>query len=264
MNKLKWVVQDNLRKSHDVSKLIDCLEYQGIPWEHIPIIPFDTSPIEGVSEEGLTIFYGSTGMTRRVHETAKWTPGVFFNPERFSFDGAKKGYGSNLVNADSEVLSIQELLARDYKKEDLFFSRPAEDSKIFTGALMYFWEMQEWEKRLTDPQDRMFFDTKIQIATPKVILTEQRNFVVNGVVSTSSYYGHGKMTHEVSPEDLQFAQEMAEIYQPAPVFTLDTCQLEDGTRKVVETNCFNSSGFYWSDVYKLVKDINAFVMKQYG
>jgi hypothetical protein len=265
MSPLKWVIQNNLRKSNDVSKLIEFLEFFKVRWEHIPIIPFDESPIEGVSEEGITIFYGSTGMTRRVHEAGKWKPGVFFHPERFSFEGIRKGFGEHLLNADSEVMTVGELLSRDYPKDELFFSRPAEDSKLYTGNLFYFSEMkEEWTQRVDEPQDRFNLETLVQIAKPKKIVKEVRHFVVNGKVSTSSHYGYGKMKYEVEQPDLDFAQEMAKLYNPAEVFTLDTCLLEDGRRKVVETNCFNSSGLYWTDVYKLVQDINHFLLERYS
>jgi len=260
--KLKWVVQNNLGQSSDVHRFVEFLEVQGVHWEHIPIIPFDNSPITGVDKEGITVFYGSTGMVRRVYETGGWAPGVWFDPTRFGFHALLDGFGQDLLNADSEVVSVGELLQRSYGKEKLFFSRPAQDSKAFTGGLFYFSEIQEWSQCFESPTNMIKPETLVQISEPKVIERELRSFVVNGKISTSSYYAHGKRMHEVEPEDVEFAQEMANKYQPAAVFTLDTCRLEDGTRRVVETNCFNSSGFYNSDIYKLIQDINSFLLNE--
>lgn len=261
---IKWVLQNNLGKNDNASKIACFLEALGVPWQPIEVIPFDDSPIEGVDPSGITIFYGSTGLARRVYEAGIWSPGVFFHPTRFSFDSVLDGYGENLVNSDSEVLTVGEFLQRDYPSEELFFTRPAEDSKVFTGALMFFHEMQAWKRILDGETDRFTYETKIQVAKPKVIVRETRHFVVNGKVSASSNYGHGLMKYEVEQKDIDFANEMARLYQPAEVFTLDTCRLEDGTKKVVETNCFNSSGLYWSDTYVLVKDINRFLREKYG
>ncbi len=43
---------------------------------------------------------------------------------------------------------------------------------------------------------------------------------------------------------------------PAPVFVLDVGEVEEGLR-VVETNCFNSAGFYWCDLHAVVRAVNA-------
>lgn len=259
---LKWIVQNNMRRGFNVDKMIDMLDAQGVSWDHIPYIHFDHSYVHNVSTEGITVFYGSTGLVRTVHESGKWNPGVFFDPERFAFTSLLNGFGDNLLNADSQVMTVREFFDRDYDPNKVLFARPNMDSKVFTGVTLPFEEFKEvWNYPLTSPSEgtRFSYDTEIQVAEPKQIIHEMRSFVVNGKVSTSSYYG-SKMKEPVSPEDIDHAQEMAGLYQPAKVFTLDTCLLQDGSRKVVETNCFNSSGLYWTDVYKLVKDVNEFLL----
>lgn len=260
---IHWVLQNNLGKTTDITKMADFLDVQGVSWEHIAVIPFDDANIEGIATDNVTVFYGSSGLVHRVHTQGKWSPGVFFEPERFQFKALQQGYGKHLLNADSEVLSVKELLGRSYSNDELFFVRPDSDTKAFTGALMTFEEVLAWKDALVDAKGLLTFDTMVQVAKPKVIVRELRNFIVNGKVSTSSYYGHGMMRQEVSQEDITFAQEMANLYQPAEVFTLDTCVLDDGTQRVVETNCMNCSGLYWCDVHKLVSDVNAFLMEKY-
>ena len=266
---LKWVLQNNLGRTRDTYNLADTLDMLQVRWEHVPFIPFDESPITGIDSSGITVFYGSHGMVKRVRATGLWSPGVFFEPERFNFQSLLAGFGSNLLNADSEVLSVGELLSRNYNDEELFFSRPTEDSKLFTGGLFYFDELKEFKYRITEPNDPMTTDSLIQLSSPKKIVKELRSFVVDGKVSTSSYYGMNHRNYPedvhifVNPEDEAFAQEMANLYQPAKVFTLDTCELEDGTRRVVETNCFNCSGLYHANVPNLVQSINNFLLSVY-
>jgi hypothetical protein len=266
MSNLKWVIQNNLGRNMDqnLEKLIGFLEVQGVKWEHIPHIPFDESPVEGIDSEGITLFYGSTGFVDRVSRMNRWKPGVFFNPPRFAFQALREGFGENLLNYGSEILTVQELLARDLDPKGVWFIRPAHDTKAFTGALFETWEIKDWERILKDATWKFRYDTVIQVAEPKVIIRELRSFVVDGKVSTSSYYGHGMMKQPVFPEDIEYAKEMAKVYQPADIYTLDTCLLENGERKVVETNCFNSSGFYWSDIHKLVADVNHFLLERYS
>ena len=49
-------------------------------------------------------------------------------------------------------------------------------------------------------------------------------------------------------------------YAPAPVFVLDVGETEAGLR-VVETNCFNSAGFYWCDLHAIVRAVNAYLRR---
>jgi hypothetical protein len=264
MQQLKWVIQNNLGSDRNVGKLAEFLDVMRVPWEHFSHIPFDDSPIEGVSTEGITIFYGSTGLVDRVNKINRWKPGVFFNPSRFAFQALREGFGENLLNYASELVTVRELIERDLDPKGVWFIRPAHDTKAFTGALFVDHEIKVWKEALAESKWKMNYDTLVQVAKPEVIIRELRSFVVDGKVSTASYYGHGMMRQPVFPEDLDFAREMAKLYHPAEVFTLDTCLLEDGRRKVVETNCFNSSGLYWSDVYKLVQDINHFLLERYS
>jgi hypothetical protein len=55
-----------------------------------------------------------------------------------------------------------------------------------------------------------------------------------------------------------FAGAMAARYAPAPVFVLDVGETEAGLR-VVETNCFNSAGWYACDAAAIVRRVTAFV-----
>jgi hypothetical protein len=263
---IKWVLQNNLMKDHNIGKLVDFLEVQGVPWEGITVVPFDQSDIEGVDTSGITVFYGSVGLVRRVSQSNRWKPGVFFSPPSFAFQALLEGYGDNLLNADSEVLTMREIMEEGRPGDRHFFCRPVEDDKAFTGKVFSWKELREQAVLLkeADSRNRLQLDTKVQVAPTKEILHEVRNFVIGGKVSTSSFYGRGMMNQEVPQEEIEYAERMAQRYQPAEVFVLDTCLLADGSRRVVETNCMNSSGLYWVDVYKLVKDLNSYLLHKHG
>jgi hypothetical protein len=173
---------------------------------------------------------------------------------------------AKLLNADSEVLTMREIMGQERPGDRHFFCRPVEDDKAFTGKVFSWKELQEQAIQLkeADSSNRLQLDTKVQVASTKEILHEVRNFVIDGKVSTSSFYGRGMMNQEVPQEEIEYAERMAQRYQPAEVFVLDTCLLADGSRRVVETNCMNSSGFYWVDIYKLVKDLNSYLLHKHG
>ena len=54
---------------------------------------------------------------------------------------------------------------------------------------------------------------------------------------------------------IDFINDMIKIYEPAEAFVIDVCLLLNGEMKIVEINCFNSSGFYDADIQKIVMSI---------
>jgi len=53
---------------------------------------------------------------------------------------------------------------------------------------------------------------------------------------------------------MDYAQRMADLYCPAKAFVMDVCMIESGM-KIVEVNCINCSGFYDTDIQKLVASL---------
>ena len=262
---VKWVIQNNLGNSEDIGKLMSMLQTCQIPFETIKVIPFSDDPPD-VDNSQPTIFYGSTTLTRNVHEAQRWNPGVWFNPESYEFERVLAGYGKeHLLNGDSEVLTVKELLSRNYKNNELLFVRPAADMKEFTGSVMDFEEIKQWSC-LEGTNGPFTFDTKVQVAEPKNIDREFRTIVVDKRVITASQYrlrGRLEVRGEVPEEALLYASAVAQLYQPAPVFVLDVCELSSGLYKIVETNTFNAAGFYWCDYHKIVTEVTDYTKSHY-
>lgn len=260
MSRVRWAVQSNLGSADDVAKLCLCLERLDVELVKLRVIPFDDTPPE-VPSDGSTVFYGSTTLLRNVARDGRWTPGVFFDEARFSFEALRAGYGAMLLNAASEVLTVGELLARELAPEAEFFLRPAGDLKEFAGRVHRYAELASWREGLAGSIGHLGLHTLVQVAAPRALGREWRTVVVDGAVVAASQYrssGRLKVTGEVPQAVLRFAAEMASRYQPAPVFVLDVGEADEGLR-VVETNCFNSSGFYWCDLYELARSVTAFV-----
>jgi hypothetical protein len=59
-----------------------------------------------------------------------------------------------------------------------------------------------------------------------------------------------------------FVEDMCKIWTPAEVFVMDIGESLKNLY-VIECNCFNSSGFYKSDLDKIIKDVSDFVISQY-
>lgn len=259
---IHWVVQTNLGNSDDIAKMTGFLDRLLTPWSPITVIPFDDSPIEAPTD-GQVIFYGSTTLMKNVAREGKWSPGVFFDEPRFEFPAMIAGYGQELLNSASEVVSIGEFLQRDIDPETEYFIRPAGDLKEFSGELRTFGEMLPWKDGLASSSGPLGLSTLIQVAPPLHIHREWRTVIVDGKVAASSQYRvDGRLNvKDPVPEEVEvYAEAMAAKYAPAPVFMLDVGETEAGLR-VVETNCFNSSGFYWCDLYKVIKAVNAYLRR---
>jgi hypothetical protein len=262
MRDVRWVVQENLGSADDVAKLTAFLDRMYVPWSPLRVIPFDDTPPE-VPTDGAVIFYGSTTLMRNVARAGRWDPGVYFDESRFAFEALRDGYGDALLNAASEVLTVGEFVARDLDPEAEFFVRPANDLKEFTGAVHAFGELRGWRDGLAASNGPLGLDTRIQVAPPVDVIAEWRTVVVDGrVVASSQYRSNGrlKVTGEVPAAVTDFAATMAARYAPAPVFVLDVGEVEAGLR-VVETNCFNSAGFYWCDLHAVVRAVTAYARR---
>lgn len=254
---LRWAIQSNLVNGADLEKVLQACRQQGRPATTFTTVPFSNQPPD-LDNSNPTVFYGSTGCMSNIWESQRWHPGVFFDPERFSFPAWNAAYGSDCLNSAAQQTTLGELATLSYPEEQLLFLRPIHDDKAFAGEVMAFGEIQNWVKGLD--QTVLSPDCPILVAEPVGIGHEWRLFLVNGRYSTGSHYRTRQrldVYSGVPPEVVAFAESLATRWQPAPVFVLDVAQSGDRLY-LVEINCFNSAGFYASDVDRLVRDVSEF------
>ena len=168
-------------------------------------------------------------------------------------------YGEHCLNSDAEVTTLAEFCERKSFLFTDYFLRPCKDLKLFSGDVISVDQIHEWYETLKGPYTRDITSELIQVAQPKKIENEWRVFMVDGKASTGSQYryNHHLVKEAGLPERVvEFCEELDKIYRPNLVYTLDICT-SSGIRKVVEVNGMNCSGFYLSDVEKLVEDISA-------
>lgn len=208
------------------------------------------------------VYYGST--TLRDKLVAAGRPGVFFDPERFTFQALREGYGDELLNYGSDVTTVGEFLWDiGSDPDELLFVRPTEDSKTLTGGVQ---SRRDWVEAIKVSMNNTrgpTHMTPIQVGEPRNIEYEWRLFMVDGrVVAASQYRAHGypNRSAEVPDSVVQYAETMAMRYQPAKVFVMDVCELSaDGSYRVVETNCASCSGFYAANVRNIVQEVTQYV-----
>lgn len=255
---LRWAIQSNLVNAADLERLLSACRQHDQPSVTFETIPFSNQAPD-LDTDVSTVFYGSTGCMSNIWQTQKWNPGVFFDPQRFSFPEWGRAYGRHCLNGEARETTLTALAAEAYPADRLFFLRPIHDDKAFAGEVMAFGEIQKWVGELD--QTVLSPETPILVAEPVGISHEWRLFMVNGKVSTGSHYRTRQRLDvfaEVPVEVVAFAEGLARLWQPAPVFVLDVASSADRLY-LVEINCFNSAGFYASDVAQLVGDVSRYV-----
>lgn len=262
------LIQDKLFTQTNYENLISSLNRLNVNYKIVRVFPYidkvvDLKDITEINDiESLVELeikepvwcWGSTNLTKICKKNG-WLPGTMLN-ENHDYLYYRNIWKDDLLNYDSVISTIGDKIEWDtvYK-----FIRPTEDSKAFTGGIF---DIEKWnntkECYLNNPAYSKFNkDTKIQIGNIKNIQKEIRFWIVKDEIVTFSYYrlgGNSYLNNEVEPDAIKFVEKMISIGSVADAWVLDIC-LSDGEWKIVEVNCVNHSGFYSSDIDKIVNSI---------
>ncbi len=267
---MHYIIQENIFKENNYNLLLETIQRLGLRYDVVRVFPFvdkfvnvkdipesfdvDDLPEYNTDEENVFAF-GAVKLAR-LAKKENWKPGSLLN-DNHDYNVYKDFYKDNLLNFDSKVVCFSEEF--NWKEGERKFIRPCKDSKVFTGKV--FTE-EEWKEflsfALTSGHSSSLDErTEIQVCSIKPIEKEIRFWSVGGKIVTGSQYRLGDKTVYDSYYDidaLEFAQSMVSLYQIADAFVIDVC-LTNGIWKIVELNCINCSGFYLSDVSKLIGEI---------
>lgn len=253
---MRWVIQVNLGNREEIARLLASCRELECPVVELNHVPFSTEAPE-VDAEVPTVFYGATGFVSTVARLGKWSPGVFFDPERFDFSTYLPLLGARLLNSEAEVSTLSSFVKRPLPDEHQIFLRPRGDTKEFAGRVVTMSELRRWVRGLQAEETCLSPDCAVVAAEPVGLSAEWRTFIVDGqVVAGSRYrrYHELDISAELPPEVVDFAEETASLYSPAQAFVLDIARSGPGLY-VIEYNCLNSSGFYAADTTALVRAI---------
>ena len=262
-----YIVQENLFREEGHAKLINCLERFDIPYELVDVKPFVKQGDEITTADGNIIkiseevdfktdrkdvfVFGSIKLAR-LSKKYGWNPGAVIT-ENHNYEVYSKEYKDYLLNYDSRIVKFGDDFEWEYDQQ---FIRPTLDSKLFTGKVFNKDEWPEFKKNALDPGyvTTLTKDSLIQVARPKYITQEVRNWVVDGKIITSSTYRRGSFLiydNVVDQDALDFAQKMVDIFQLAKTFVIDVCLTKEGW-KIVEAGSTSCSGWYDADTQKLI------------
>jgi hypothetical protein len=269
-----WVVQNNIRDEASYESFIQALDEYAVPYTIVKVIPFSHETIPDVDLQSDVLVWGSTTLDL-VAKHKGWNPGTFLN-ENFDQRIWLRAFGNHMLNADAEFHSFCSIP----QFEGVRFIRPVHDMKTFAGTLIDGTNLERWQHSILDignDYSTLRPSTPVSVSSVKEILTEYRFFVVDRhVVAGSTYRHRGKsFVERIEPEPnrgindyedaWQFAQRMADLWQPAVAFVIDIAAIDNpyGCNcfqfKVIEINCINSAGFYAADMHAVVKAIHTIV-----
>jgi ATP-grasp domain, R2K clade family 3 len=251
-----WVIQKNLGSTKDIEAIINACKEIDCEYRLVDAIPFSRH-LPDIENDRKVVFYGSSNFTTNIYRSGKWQPGVFFDEESFSYSSALKHYSGKMLNYDAQFGSMIALAKLSYEENQVLFFRPDKDLKEFAGTVQTFGEFKSWVTTLAAGDFEINVSSQALLASIKELAHEWRVFIVNGKAVTGSHYrSYGKLTKIAGiPEEIvDFCETAAKHWSPAPVFVMDIAEA-NGNLFIIEINGFNSSGFYLSDIEKIVEAV---------
>ena len=248
-----WVIESNVADEERYDAFISAIASFGIDYQIVTRIPFSQELVPEITSEDV-FAYGSVGLINKVASTRGWK--VFTN-DNFDFEVWSKAWDGDVLNEGAEIGPFNSVPIN----EEQFFIRPTKDNKAFTGKIMSIIDYYNWLDQLKIGEESSLgldfdIEEQVMVAPVRNIYQETRFFVVDGKIVTHSLYRTGgrilyRESSETDPEAVEFAQRMIDRWTPDDAFVLDLALTDDGY-KVLEINSINCSGFYKSDVTKLV------------
>lgn len=243
---MHYIIQSNIYKEVNFGLLIHSLKNLDLSFETVKILPFvDSYEFETTSKN--VFAFGGVKLAKII-SNLDFTPGSLFDKTE-EFETYLKYFKNDLLNGDSTIHNVNDELTFVGVK----FIKPLDDNKLFTGKLF---DNRYWNSE----QLNLIYDSaynpnlKILVSSPKTIYREVRLFVVDGKVVTGSQYMFGNkfMTSKyIGQHIIDYANDMIKIHNIADCYVMDIAETDNGL-KIVEFNCINASGFYESDVEKLL------------
>lgn len=253
-----WAIQESAMSLTSMHFMVKAVEEEGGKVVRVGVYP-STKTIEfkgEVPEGNKVIPYGTTALVKLAKDK-NWE-GLFHNGN--FLNSVWTQHRKDMLNFESKVVKVSEIseVTEGRDPKDLIFVKPHAESKLFTSMTLTIQELDNVLKTLTIGRSKLTPDTEIITAHRKVILSETRWFVVNGKVIDGSAYRIGDRNnayHIGNEKEIAAAQAMADIWLPHPTCVMDIAETPEGP-KVVEFNCFNSSGIYIHDLRKIVRAVH--------
>lgn len=160
-----------------------------------------------------------------------------------------------LLNKDAKYIPFNEIKTSSFEKD--YFIKPSRDLKSFNGGILNSGESLLNYIYRTGYMKAI--ENEIIVLAPiKKIYSEYRFFMYKDmIISGSRYILNNKVdvSNNIPNFILEAARDYGKLYQPLDFYVMDLALTDDGI-KIVEYNCWNASGFYASNIEKIVNTIS--------
>ncbi len=269
MQNLTWLIEE-FDADENAAKIVDAVKAQGMEAVLTKYaIYHDLNQLVPNTQNVLCV--GTISLIRQLNKVP-WVPGCFANFKNFDCANYYSYYGKYMSNNDYFILPLAEFdrradVVRDMLNTKFLFVRPCNGFKTFGGHVVY-------EQKDIDYLTQKYpANLLVLISSKKILNSEYRVFVAGDKIITGSKYKSGTnvdylQMHDPETIEGQFSQEaetqktiyrfvnkvLGEIkYRPDPIFTIDVGMHDVIGPRILELSSFSCSGWYESDINKLVK-----------
>lgn len=283
--KIPWIVQSNVGPFDDVISVKEAVKERGNPCCTLSASPSLDNRDEFTREYSNPAFEKSLDYIKRCgvdpHKPAVWQGGIgfieaarkrglsswiFTDKASFNLRMYLEKWGSLMLNSEGSFTTIGGFLDLPGSPDELVFIRPVKDLKEFPGNVIPRIDFRRWVGTIQGRGFNLDETCEIYVGSPYGISHEWRLFLVDGKVASGSYYTSEKYSSEASfpPKDvIEFGEQAASIWSPAPIFCLDVCK-SAGNLYIVEAGSFHSAGLYKTNVPKVVEAISSYFENKLG
>ena len=123
MNKIRWIIQNNLIAENDIKQLQTSCKGLDIEFEEVLVIPFSGEIPKFTIDDKINIYYGSTTLIDNVYKQFNHPIGVFYDEKAFSMENYFGIWKELMLSYGSKITTLKEFTKESHKSDELFFIR---------------------------------------------------------------------------------------------------------------------------------------------
>ena len=273
MDRVLWIIQTNLGVESDVRDFVDAIRQSTALVEEVAAIPFTGDLPEylpTIKYDGPVVLYGSVSFVTGSHQSNRWKPGAFSDPDTFTYDKWVKYYGDLLLNSSdgAQVTTIGEFVNSPLSDKNMVFVRPLRDAKEINGEVQTVGQFRKFCNSVMSGEmyHGISGSTVVVVGEPWGISAEWRLFAKNGeIVAASQYKKNGRLhkNKDVPERVIHFGKMVAQRWDPCPMYVIDVCE-SAGNLYIMEVQGFNSAGHYDANMDAIVKAANEATLEDFA
>lgn len=263
-----WIIDTQAIKNtsyEDLPEIIQSMGYGVVTVDYNSLITKDHK------FDSPSIFYGTINSARKMNGEIG---GLYFDEENYKYHV----YYSNLEVHQFEFLNgcfmtpFANLTTMLYfyskigidKKCDKFFIRPDSAVKLFTGMVLDFSDIDDYNNQIWYIANKINPETLIVVSHEQEILEEYRTIICGNEVIASSRYmlnGEPHEDSEVPQRAIELANDVAgSEWKPDDIFVCDIAKIKGDKFRIIELNAFSTAGWYACDVRAIVDKVSKYFL----